>query len=200
MCTYKKVAITNRKIFFGTFFKGQVSLNKEALEVYSSYLTTLADQVDMIILREKDLSEVAYSHLAEQILAGCKDKRGEVILHTYVEVASSLGYKKIHVPLSVFKEKQKSLQDFEKVGVSVHSIEEALFTQAQGASYITYSPIFATDCKRGVTPKGLAALKEVCEYIQIPVYALGGINENNEGLTIKMGAAGACRMTDYMKL
>lgn len=61
------------------------------------------------------------------------------------------------------------------------------------------SHIFVTDCKRGLEPRGLDFLHEICEKVTIPVYALGGIHAANEASVIQAGAAGACRMSDYLK-
>ena len=100
--------------------------------------------------------------------------------------------------MGVFRENLQQLRNFELVGVSTHSLEEALYAQEQGADYITASHIFVTDCKKGLEPKGLNFLKNICENVRIPVYALGGINGQND--VIRAGASGACRMSDYMKM
>ena len=41
---------------------------------------------------------------------------------------------------------------------------------------MTAGHIFATDCKKGLPPRGLDFLKSVCDAVGIPVYAIGGIN------------------------
>ena len=50
-----------------------------------------------------------------------------------------------------------------KIGVSIHSAEEAKEAVSLGASYLTAGHIFTTDCKKGVPARGLEFLKEVCE-------------------------------------
>ncbi len=49
-----------------------------------------------------------------------------------------------------------------------------------GASYLTAGHIYATDCKRGLPPRGLGFLKEVCREVSIPVYGIGGIKFDEE--------------------
>lgn len=85
------------------------------------------------------------------------------------------------------------------IGASIHSVTEALEAQQLGASYVTAGHVFATDCKKGVPGRGLTFLKKVCEAVSIPVYALGGMNEGNLKLVMKMGAAGSCMMSGFMK-
>ena len=84
-------------------------------------------------------------------------------------------------------------------GVSVHSSEEAVQAEKFGASWLIYGHVFATDCKKGLAPRGLAALQEVCQKVNIPVYAIGGIDNRSLQLCLNAGAAGGCRMSGYMK-
>lgn len=65
---------------------------------------------------------------------------------------------------------------FNVIGTSVHSVEDAIKAEQLGATYMTAGHIFATDCKKGLPPRGLDFLKNVCDAVLIPVYAIGGIN------------------------
>ena len=69
---------------------------------------------------------------------------------------------------------------FTKIGISIHSVEEAKEAEQLGASYLTAGHIYATDCKRGLPPRGLGFLKEVCREVSIPVYGIGGIKFDEE--------------------
>lgn len=184
MCTFKHIAITNRHLCQRPFL---VQLEK------------ILPTVDMVILREKDLNEEEYGVLAEKVLQLCGDYHVECVLHTYTETARRLKCRAIHLPLPLFREQSFQLQDFELVGTSVHSLEEAKEAERLGAGYITASHIFETDCKKGLTPRGTDFLKEICGEVNIPVYALGGINDENEELIVRQGADGACRMSFYMQ-
>lgn len=98
-----------------------------------------------IILREKYLSEQEYFNLAKNVLSVCdKDK---LIIHNFRETAVKLGVKKIHLPFGAFKD-LKGREDFDLLGTSVHSTEDAIFAEENGADYITAGNIFETDCKK----------------------------------------------------
>ena len=88
---------------------------------------------------------------------------------------------------------------FDTIGVSTHTVQEAISAQQNGATYITASHIFATDCKKGLQPRGLGFLKDVCESVSIPVYAIGGISPENIDMVRKCGAGGACVMSGFME-
>lgn len=188
--------MTNREIFFESH---EALCESGDFEAYADFLGKLAEQVDLIILREKNLSVLDYEILAGRVLDCCGKNREKVVLHSYIEAAVHLDWRAIHLPMKVFEDNLQNIAYFQTLGMSAHSLEDAAFAERNGASYITASHIYATDCKRGAEPKGLGFLREVCEKTEIPVYALGGISEKNESETIKAGAAGACRMSDYMR-
>lgn len=146
-----------------------------------------------IILREKDLSEAEYEKLAKQVMEFCPD----VILHTFINTAKKLNCKRIHLPMHILE--TADLTGFDIVGASVHSAEEAVEAQRLGASYVTAGHVFATDCKKGVEPRGLNFLKSVCGEVSIPVYAIGGIMPQNARSAVDAGARGVCVMSGLMK-
>lgn len=80
--------------------------------------------------------------------------------------------------------------------------EEAIEAQKIGATYISAGHIFATDCKKDLPPRGLEFLKEVCNSVTIPVYAIGGIKLSDVQMDeiIKCGAKGGCIMSGMMSL
>ena len=151
-----------------------------------------------LILREKDLSEEEYTLLAEKVLAQCNRFGIDCILHSFPAAARTLGVSKLHLPLPMLTEAFG--REFETVGTSVHSVSEAVRAEKLGASYITAGHIFATDCKKGVPPRGTDFLSEVCTSVKIPVYAIGGITEDNIKSVLEAGAEGVCIMSGLMKI
>jgi len=130
-------------------------------------------EVQYIILREKYLSEQEYYSLAKEVLSVCDKEK--LIIHNFIGTAESLGIKKIHLPFSAFKE-LNGRRNFDIVGTSVHSVDDAIFAEENGADYITAGNIYETDCKKGLKGKGVNFLRNVCDSVNIPVYAIGGIN------------------------
>ena len=155
-----------------------------------------------VILREKDLSEEEYAELAVQILTLCKQYQVPCMLHTYLETARKLQHPYIHLSLFLLKENSEKLSDFLAVGCSIHSVEEAKEAQKLGATYLTAGHIYTTDCKKGLPPRGLDFLREVCNAVTIPVYAIGGIHAGTGQIreVMECGASGACIMSEMMKI
>ena len=82
---------------------------------------------------------------------------------------------------------------------SAKIIEEAKEAERLGCTYITAGHIFLTDCKKGLPGRGLTFLQNICENVSIPVYAIGGISNENINDVRQTGAAGACIMSGFMK-
>lgn len=210
------VAVTNRHLVKGDFLE-------QVERVCNMHPKAL-------IVRERDLTEEEYVNLASHCMNICKKYNVSCILHFYPETTRILGCRNIHLPLwkldelasahLKWSEKPSASDDsihniydsgheisagqlgFDKIGVSVHSVREALHAQALGASYVIFGHVYKTDCKKGMPPKGLNALREVCERMPIPVYGIGGIGPNELQIeeVLAQGAAGVCIMSGMMHL
>ena len=149
-----------------------------------------------IILREKDLQEDEYLELAKKVLPLCRTHDAHCILHSFVNVARRLECHSIHLPMESLR--RLSCEErgfFSTLGASCHSVEEAIEAENLGCTYVTAGHVFPTKCKDGVPPRGLDFLRNVCHAVRIPVYALGGMTEENRPLALSAGAAGVAVMS-----
>jgi len=150
-----------------------------------------------VLLREKDLAPAAYEQLAVKVKAICDHYGVPVILHQHSGVAEKLAaaYLQLSMPaLRVYKKKDPALL----LGASVHSVDEAVEAQTLGAAYLVAGHIYATDCKKGLAPRGLDFLRQVCQAVNLPVFAIGGISSSNVQAVLASGAAGVCVMSEAM--
>lgn len=148
-----------------------------------------------IVLREKDLDEQEYRELALAVKNICEIQKVPLIIHKWEEVAKELKSPFVHLPFSGLEASTS-----ESFGVSVHSLEDALAAQSRGASYLIAGHVFQTDCKKGVPPRGIRFLKEICDNVKIPVYGIGGISEENYKDVLSAGATGFCMMSEMMRV
>ncbi|MCK5655093.1 MAG: thiamine phosphate synthase [Candidatus Aureabacteria bacterium] len=82
------------------------------------------------------------------------------------------------------------------IGMTVHSMGEALEAEKKGADYLGVGPIFATTTKRDIEqPCGTSLIREIKKVCEIPVAAIGGINLDNAGNVIKAGADAICAIS-----
>ncbi|RJQ41211.1 MAG: thiamine phosphate synthase [Nitrospiraceae bacterium] len=111
------------------------------------------------------------------------------IVNDYIDIALAVNADGVHLgqedlPL---REARKILGK-KIIGISTHSIEQAIEAEQGGASYIGFGPIFHTATKDAGKPKGIKALREIKKNIKIPVVAIGGINAANLESVIASGA------------
>lgn len=157
-----------------------------------------------LILREKDLEASAYKQLAKELLPICTDKQIAFYVNTFWKAAVEMQVKNIHVPFAVFcsEDFQQNKQFFDSIGVSVHSVEEAVQAQSRGADFVVFGHVYATDCKKGLPPRGTELCRQICLSVSLPVFAIGGIDfsEQKTAELTDCGAAGACIMSAYMRM
>lgn len=152
---------------------------------------------DRIILREKHLSHEELYALAENVSEICLRHCVPLSINSDIEVAQRLSAD-IHLPYSLFIENHNKLKDFRTIGVSVHSKNEAVTAEKLGSSYLIAGHIFATDCKKGLEPKGLEYLSGIVNSVDIPVLGIGGITTERITSVLNTGAAGICVMSHFM--
>jgi len=136
----------------------------------------VASPIDSIILREKTLSEDDYAEYAQRLLKICNIHDKTCILHNFGKVAVRLHIPRFQCSLSYLESHSSLLYYMTNLGVSVHTVAEAKRAEELGATYIMASHVFPTSCKKDMPPIGVDTVREICQAVSIPVYALGGIN------------------------
>ena len=195
--------ITNRKLCENE------NLEKQIEKIFSAYKRKiiLEDfEIVALTLREKDLDKNEYLNLVKKIYPICEKYRIDLILHQNYDLNLDEKYNigGIHLSYEIFKSLNKNIREklikkYKRIGVSIHSLEEAKDVENLGATYVVAGHIFETDCKKGLEPRGLNFIKELSSILTIPIFAIGGINEENSHLAINSVAFGVCMMSSLMK-
>lgn len=133
--------------------------------------------VDMVQLRERNMHSRGIYCLAKKIKEAIACSSARLLINDRVDIALAVEADGVHLgqnglPVGIVR---RMVGHGMVIGVSTHNMEEALKAEDEGADYIFFSPVFSTRCKPGVVPKGVEALAEVCEKVDIPVVPLGGI-------------------------
>ena len=176
--------------------------------------TPLADVVSELLdagvtafqLREKDLSDTELIKLAQPIAELCHNYEAKLFINTHTCIASDVGAAGVHLPAnaesvgSIKAEIEKSgIGVPSYIGCSVHSFDAAKKREAEGADFVTYSPIYPTASKPGYGPAvGTASLAEVVEGVKLPVFALGGITPARVPECLAAGTFGVAVMSGVM--
>lgn len=185
------------------------NLEKQIEKIFSAYQRKIIlenFEIVALTLREKDLYKNEYLKLVEKIYPICQKYRIDLILHQNYDLILEDKYniEGIHLSYNTFKSLNKNIRKelikkYKKIGVSIHSIDEAKEVEMLGATYIVAGHIFKTDCKKDLEPRGLEFIQELSSALIIPIFAIGGINQENSHLVINNGAFGVCMMSSLMK-
>lgn len=186
----KTVCITNRLLCKNDFFEQIEYICKQNLYA--------------LILREKDLDDKTYEEFAVKCNDICTKNNVLFFINTKIHIAQKLKIKNIQVSFENFVNNKESLNSFDTVAVSVHSLSEALTVQkfveeTSQNIFLIAGHIFETDCKKGLEPRGIEFLKEICANVEIPVFAIGGINQNTIKQLKGINIEGVCLMSELMK-
>lgn len=154
--------------------------------------------VDLLILREKDLTPTAYQALAAPIRDLCARTGTPLAVNTFAAVAAALGIGTVTLSADSFLRAERPAGAV-RVGVSVHGLAEGLACADQGADFLIYGNIFPTSCKPGLPGRGRDELRQLCTASDIPVYAIGGITPANAQTVHDCGADGVCLMSGFMQ-
>jgi thiamine-phosphate pyrophosphorylase len=157
--------------------------------------------VTAIQLREKDLSQKDLYHMATRMRALTYKHRAKLFINDRVDVALSVRADGVQLgreslPASAVK---KISGDGFLIGISAHSIEEAVEAERDGADFITFGPVFETPSKRQFgRPIGIDTFWKVKRLTRIPVFGIGGIQPENVRQVREAGADGIALITGIL--
>ena len=154
-------------------------LNGETL--YSQVEKALEGGATFIQLREKKLDEESFLKEAIEIQKLCKKHHVPFVINDNVDIALKINADGVHVGQSDMEagDVRAKLGKDKIIGVSAHTVEEALTAQKKGADYLGVGAVFPTSSKDDVSVLSLETLKAICHAVSIPVVAIGGINADN---------------------
>lgn len=154
--------------------------------------------VGRIVLREKGMPDDIYAETAEEFVRICRERCVIPVINHRPDVAMALGVDDIQMSIDEIRDDPSLVERFRRVGVSVHSVDEAVEAESLGAESVTAGHIFPTVCKKGVPQRGTRFLMDAVASVDIPVYAIGGIDADVIEKVRNCGASGVCLMSVMM--
>jgi thiamine-phosphate pyrophosphorylase len=149
----------------------------------------------MIQVREKDLDAGDLLQLVSQVRDAAAGTPTKVLVNGRLDIALATGIDGVHLPGDGLPA-ARVRPHVQTLGVSCHSVEEALQAERDGVDYIIFGPVFETP---GKTAVGIEALRRVSASVHIPILAIGGIDEQNTPLVLAAGAAGIAAIRMFQR-
>lgn len=149
--------------------------------LYEQVKEALENGVTCVQLREKELDESDFLKEAKQISTLCKEYKVPFIVNDNVNIAIACKADGIHIGQEDMEltNVRKLVGEDMIIGVSAHTVEEAIKAQEGGADYIGIGAVFATSTKTDVDVLSFETIRSICEAVDIPTVAIGGIKKDN---------------------
>lgn len=182
---YNQLKLTDKKLYLVTN-SDNFGSEDELLDAIAS---SLQGGVDILQLREKRMPARMVVELGRKIKQLCVQYGCTFIVNDRVDIAQILEADGVHLgqdDLDV-KSAREILGNNIIIGVSTHAPEQAQKALEAGADYIGVGPVFETPTKLGRAAVGLEYAKWVAENIDLPAFAIGGIDEENFEQVLETG-------------
>ena len=190
-------------------------MNREALRLYlvtnryqdslESFLekieTACRSGVTIVQLREKNLTTNQYYQLAKQVKKITDAYQVPLIIDDRLDVCLAVDAAGLHIgddelPVSVARQ---VLGPEKILGVTAKTVKRALEAEEGGANYLGTGAIFPTTTKENAPITLISTLKTICQRVDIPVVAIGGLTSENIDQLIGTGIAGIAVVRDLMQ-
>lgn len=164
-------------------------LNGETL--YSQVEKALKGGATFMQLREKELDEEHFLKEAKELKELCARYSVPFVINDNVEIAVAMDADGVHVGQSDMEagDVRERLGKDKIIGVSAQTVEQALLAQKRGADYLGVGAVFQTGSKEDADDVSHETLKAICEAVDIPVIAIGGISKEN---VLELSGSGIC--------
>lgn len=154
---------------------------KEKNKFFIDLESALKGGITCFQLREKHLPFGEFLAEAREVKKLCAKYDVPLIINDNTEIALSCGADGVHIGQDDgnVAEVRRIAGSRLVIGVSAHNVEEALAAEKAGADYLGSGAVFGSATKSNVHTLPLETLKNICSSVNIPVVAIGGINETN---------------------
>ena len=144
----------------------------------------------LIQLRDKSREKGLQLPIAQALQALCREGGALFFVNDHVDLALAIGADGVHLgqkdlPVAVVR---GLIPPAMLVGCSTNNPDEARLAEADGADYVSVGRLFPTGSKQNTRPATLDTLRAVRDAINIPVCAIGGVDESNVDNVIAAGA------------
>lgn len=149
--------------------------------LYEQVEEALKGGATCVQLREKHLGGEAFLAEAKEMAALCRRCGVPLIINDNVEVALQCGADGVHVG-----QEDMAVSDVRRrvggkmiVGVSAHTVEEAVEAVKNGADYLGLGAVFTTSTKTDADRMTYETLRAICHAVEVPTVAIGGVCAGN---------------------
>lgn len=163
----------------------------EGQTLYQQVEQALKGGATFLQLREKELDERHFLEEAKEIKELCSLYRVPFIINDNIDIAAAADADGAHVGQSDMEtaDVRAKLGPDKIIGVSAQTVEQAVLAEKRGADYLGVGAVFPTGSKDDAEDVSHETLKAICDAVNIPVVAIGGISKDN---MMDLSGSGIC--------
>ena len=149
--------------------------------LYQDVEAAIKGGATFVQLREKKLDEEHFLEEAKEIKELCRRYHVPFVINDNVDIALAMDADGVHVGQSDMEagSVREKLGPDKIIGVSAQTVEQAVLAQQRGADYLGVGAVFPTGSKDDAVEVSHDTLRAICETVDIPVIAIGGISAEN---------------------
>lgn len=153
----------------------------EGESFYSDVEEALKGGVSFLQIREKNISRDEFVKLANRLNELAAKYGVPFVINDDISLLNEVDCHGVHIGQNDggIKAAKESIGIDKILGVSVQTVEQAIYAQECGADYLGVGAVFPTGSKKDAAEVSHEMLKSICESVDIPVVAIGGINSSN---------------------
>lgn len=150
-------------------------------DLYTQVKKALKGGITFLQLREKELDDETFLKEALKIKELAREYNVPFVINDNVDIAIKSDADGVHVGQSDMEagDVRKKIGEDKILGVSASNLEEAKLAEKKGADYLGVGAVFSTSTKLDADDVSFDTLKEICDNVNIPVVAIGGISKDN---------------------
>ena len=156
---------------------------KDGERLYDQVEEALKGGATFVQLREKKLDAEHFFEEAVEIKELCRKYHVPFVINDNVDIALEMDADGVHVGQEDMEagSVREKLGPDKIIGVSAHTVEEALLAEKRGADYLGVGAVFPTGSKDDASVLDADTVREIVKAVKIPVIAIGGISMENVG-------------------
>ena len=169
-------------------------------DFYACIEAALKGGVTLVQLREKNLDLKGFLNLGENIKLLCDKYKVPLIINDNITASKLLNAAGVHLGQgdANIEAAREQLGDNAIIGISTHTVAEAVDAEKRGADYLGVGAIYPTGSKADANLVGLQMLRAIKAAVHIPIVGIGGIDESNYREVMNKGVAGCAMISGIL--
>lgn len=158
----------------------------------------LASGIKLIQARLKSLSALAVADFMQHAMPVCTQQGAQLLINSGVAGALQLPANGLHLTSADLMQLRKRPDVQGWLAASCHTIEQLQHAEYLGVDFVVLAPVLTTQTHPTAPTLGWEKFAQLVEQVNLPVYALGGMNREDKNTAQALGAQGIAGIRTFL--